>query len=113
MNIQSEIRGNISVLKPIGRIDQNSAASFQERLLATLDADKGCAVALDMSAVDFLSSIGLRALMVAHKRCQANGAKLVLFSLTPTVREVFSISRFDQVLRCFDARDQALASLTA
>ncbi|MFZ5835642.1 MAG: STAS domain-containing protein [Pseudomonadota bacterium] len=113
MNIQSEVKGNISVLKPIGRIDQNSAASFQESLLATLGAGKDCAVALDMSAVDFLSSIGLRALMVAHKHCQASGAKLVLFSLTPIVREVFSISRFDQVLRCFDAREPALASLSA
>jgi len=113
MNIETEAQGDAVVLKPLGRIDQNTAPSFQESLLAALDAGKDCAVALDMSAVDFLSSIGLRALMVAHKRCQTNGAKLVLFALTPVVREVFSISRFDLVLRCFDARDPALASLTA
>ncbi len=113
MNIETETQGNAVILKPLGRIDQNTASSFQENLLAALDGGKNNAVALDMSAVDFLSSIGLRALMVAHKRCQANGARLVLFALTPVVREVFSISRFDTVLRCFDARDPALASLTA
>lgn len=113
MNIETEMLGVAVVLKPLGRIDQNSAVLFQERLLAALDGGADSAVALDMSEVDFLSSIGLRALMVAHKHCQASGAKLVLYALTPIVREVFSISRFDMVLRCFDARDPALASLTA
>lgn len=113
MNIETEVKGNMAVLKPLGRIDQNTAPSFQKSLLAALDAGKDCAVALDMSAVDFLSSIGLRALMAAHKRCQTNGARLALFALTPVVREVFSISRFDTVLSCFDARGPALASLTA
>ncbi len=113
MKIETEAQGDAVILKPQGRIDQNTAPAFQDSLLAALDAGQNCAVALDMSEVDFLSSIGLRALMVAHKRCQANGARLVLFALTPIVREVFSISRFDTVLRCFDARDPALASLTA
>lgn len=112
MNIEIETLGNAIVLKPMGRIDQNTAQAFQEGLLAALDGGKDRAVALDMSGVDFLSSIGLRALMIAHKHCQANGARLALFALTPIVREVFSISRFDTVLRCFDERDPALISLT-
>ncbi len=113
MKIETEILGAGLILKPVGRIDQTTAPAFQERLLAALDSGQDAAVALDLSEVDFLSSIGLRALMVAHKHCQASGAKLVLYALTPIVREVFSISRFDMVLRCFDARDPALASLTA
>ncbi|MEQ1890483.1 MAG: STAS domain-containing protein [Alphaproteobacteria bacterium] len=113
MNIETEALGAAVILKPLGRIDQNTAPAFQVSLLAALDGGTGAAVALDMSGVDFLSSIGLRALMIAHKRCQANGARLVLFALTPIVREVFSISRFDSVLRCFDARDPALAYLSA
>jgi len=112
MNIETEAQSGAVVLKPLGRIDQNTAVIFQERLLAALDGGANCAVALDMSGVDFLSSVGLRALMIAHKRCQANGAKLVLFALTPVVREVFSISRFDTVLRCFEDRDPALTSLS-
>lgn len=111
MNIETETLANAIILKPLGRIDQNTAPSFQKSLLDALDGGKDRQVVIDMSGVDFLSSIGLRALMIAHKRCQTNGAKLALFGLTPVVREVFSISRFDTVLRSFDARDQALASL--
>ena len=111
MNIETENLGHTEILKPMGRIDQNSAPAFQERLLAALEKAPQSSVALDMSGVDFLSSIGLRALMVAHKHCQANGSRLALFALTPVVREVFSISRFDTVLRCFDERAPALASL--
>lgn len=113
MNIETEAQGSTQILKPIGRIDQNTAPEFQERLLAVLESGPNAAVALDMSRVDFLSSVGLRALMIAHKQCQANAGKLVLFALTPVVREVFSISRFDTVLRCFDERGPALSSLTA
>lgn len=113
MNIEIETLDNAVVLKPVGRIDQNTAQAFQECLLAALDDGKhGAAVAIDMSGVDFLSSIGLRALMIGHKHCQENGARLALFALTPMVHEVFSISRFDTVLRCFDERDPALLSLT-
>jgi anti-sigma B factor antagonist len=113
MNIDTEALGNTLILKPAGRIDQNTAPAFQERLLAALESSPNSAVAIDMSGVDFLSSIGLRALMIAHKRCQAMDAKLVLFALTPVVREVFSISRFDTVLRCFEDRGPALSSLSA
>lgn len=113
MNMETEVLGQGIILKPAGRIDQSSAAAFQERLLAALNPGQDSAVALDMSGVDFLSSIGLRALMIAHKQCQASGAKLVLFALTPVVREVFAISRFDTVLRCFEDRGAALSSLSA
>ena len=113
MKIETEILGAGLILKPVGRIDQTTAPAFQERLLAALDDGQDAAVALDLSEVDFLSSIGLRALMIAHKQCQTSGAKLVLFALTPVVREVFAISRFDTVLRCFEDRGAALSSLTA
>lgn len=109
MNIATESLGNVIILKPAGRIDQNSAQDFQEALLATLEGSQQ-AIAIDMSGVDFLSSIGLRALMMGHKKAQTTGARLALFGLTPVVREVFAISRFDTVLRCFESREPALAS---
>ena len=110
MHMETEVLGGTIILKPQGRIDQNSAQAFQDGLLAVLDGGQ-MAIAIDMSAVDFLSSIGLRALMVGHKKSQTTGARLALFALTPIVREVFSISRFDTVLKCYDMRDPAIASL--
>lgn len=110
MNIVTESLGGVAILKPDGRIDQNSAQQFQDALLAAISSPQGGSVAIDMTRVDFLSSVGLRALMVGHKQCQTTGGKLALFGFTAVVREVFSITRFDAVLSCFESRELALAS---
>lgn len=111
MNIETETLGGGVMLKPLGRIDQNSAQQFQDTLLAAITAAQAGCVVIDMSGVEFLSSIGLRALMVGHKQCLSTGGKLALFGFTEVVREVFAITRFDAVLSCFASRELALASI--
>ncbi len=111
MNITTENLATGIILKPVGRIDQNSAMQFQETLLDAISSQKSGGVAIDMSGVEFLSSIGLRALMIGFKHSKSLGGKLALYDFTSIVREVFAISRFDTMLNCFDAREPALASL--
>ncbi len=63
-----------------------------------------------MSAVDYISSVGLRVFMVAAKQAEAQAGRIVIAGLTPMVREVFEISRFDLLFRIFDSVEQALAA---
>lgn len=67
-------------------------------------------LAIDLSQLDYISSAGLRVLLVVAKKVQQAKGKVVLFGLGPNVREVFSISGFDKI---FAIRDDAAAALAA
>ena len=110
MQIQRETLGGAVVLKPSGRIDQNTSEEFQSALLASL-AEAPNGLVLDMRGVGFISSMGLRALMTAVRKAKSDNVKIALSGLTPTVKEVFSISRFTTVIPCLEDLDAAVAKL--
>ena len=56
MDIQEQRQGNITILKPVGRLDSLSCREFETRLLAALDDNQ--AVAVDCAALDYISSAG-------------------------------------------------------
>jgi anti-sigma B factor antagonist len=66
---------------------------------------------LDMSEVTFLSSLGLRMLLTVAKALDRRGAKTILLSPQPAVRQVLSISGFDQLMPVQNDEGTALAFL--
>lgn len=103
------------VFAPQGRVDQASADTLKQALEAPLAACVAGAAPLviDFSGVPYISSVGLRVLMLAARQASAQGGKLAIAALQPVVREVFQISRFDMVLKLFDDVDAAAAALGA
>jgi anti-sigma B factor antagonist/stage II sporulation protein AA (anti-sigma F factor antagonist) len=92
------------------RIDYASAAAFQEQLLKAL-GDGATPLILDFSRVEAISSIGLRALVLASKRSKASGGSIAIAAPQPLVREIFLISRFDALFGLFATTDEARAAL--
>lgn len=93
-----------------GRIDGSSAAQFEEAIrTAIVDSDR--AVIMDFEKLVYISSAGLRAILLTAKSLQSRDAKLVLCSLSEQIREVFEISGFDKVLAIHPTRAAALAAL--
>ena len=104
--------GKAIVLAPAGRIDMASADTFRERLIPLISAaSAGESVVLDFSGVDYISSAGLRVLMLAAKQARSSGSKIAIAALQPLVNEIFQISRFDKVLACHGGIDEALAAV--
>ena len=102
------------VLAPAGRIDQNSADSFRAALAPHMER---CAtgqdrVVLDLSRVDYISSAGLRVLMLARKQAKVQGGSLAVAGLGPVVKEIFEISRFTVVFDIHQTVRDALAALS-
>lgn len=99
------------VVAPAGRIDHASAETFAVALQPHLDRCKAGEPALivDMSGVDYISSVGLRALMMAAKQAEAQAGRIAIAALNPMVREVFEISRFDMVFKVYASLDEALS----
>ena len=100
----------VIVLAPEGRVDHTSAEEFQAELLAQVDssaeADKH--IILDLSGIDYMSSVGLRALMVASKQSKASDTTIVVSALNPDMKEIFEISRFHFVFKTFDSTAEAI-----
>jgi anti-anti-sigma factor len=91
------------VLAPAGRIDHGSAEAFKDALRPHLErcgAGRDQLV-LDFSGVEYISSAGLRILMLAKKQAKAQGGTLVVAALGPVVLEIFEISRFTVVFDVF------------
>ena len=104
---------DVVVARLAGRLDQETSDDVQQGLVALIEAETGppC-VAIDLSGIEYISSVGLRALMVAAKKCKHAEGKLVVAALQPVVLEVFQISKFDKIIPIFDSLRDALASFS-
>ena len=114
MNYKVQDLGNVVLLEVEGRIDHSTAPAFGSALLPQVE---GCAgedkkLLIDLSKVTYMSSAGLRVLMIAAKGCRKQSGKIVLAALQPSVQEVFKIGRFDMVLETFPTVRAALAAIS-
>jgi anti-sigma B factor antagonist len=109
MQIGEQRVGEVTVLRPAGRIDNETSPAFQAKVLSAVGGAPA-AVLIDLSGVEYMSSAGLRALMMAAKQSKAAKGKLGVAALTPVVKEIFAISRFSHVVQVFDTQDAALAA---
>lgn len=105
---------NIVLIEVEGRVDHGTAPAFGSALLPHVE---GCTgeekkIIVDLGKVHYLSSAGLRVLMIAAKGCRQQNGKLVLTGLQPTIQEIFKIGRFDMVLETFPTVRDALAAIS-
>lgn len=112
MHIDTRQYADTIVAAPQGRIDHSSAAALESALAPLLEqtGSRQGALVLDFSAVEYISSVGLRVLMLAAKQMRAQQAKLSVAALQGVVAEIFTISRFDKVLVVCATIDDALAA---
>jgi|ERR1700722_12535119 anti-anti-sigma factor len=111
MEISEQRRDDIIVLGPVGRINNDSSADFQAKLLGHVGST-ATKVLIDFSGVEYISSAGLRALLMASKQSKATNGRLAVAALTPMVKEIFAISRFSLVVQVFETTAEAIAALT-
>ena len=92
---------------------RSRADGFKRALEPHLEQCKAGAdvVVIDLSAVDYISSVGLRVLMLAAKQSKSQGGAIAVAALKPVVKEIFEISKFNLVIPCFPGVHDALGEL--
>lgn len=80
-----------------GRLDGSTSAATEQALQALFSPEVN-SLDVDISGLDFVSSAGLRVLLVLAKTAKARGGKLVLHGPKPAILEVFKISGFDRII---------------
>jgi stage II sporulation protein AA (anti-sigma F factor antagonist) len=106
-----EMADEIHVVRPQGRLDSNSSPQFEQDLLASIDSG-GRKLLLDFSELQYISSAGLRSVLLAAKRMKSNGGRLALCSLNAQIAEIFDISGFSSILDILPSHDAAMARLS-
>lgn len=96
------------VVRVDGKLDVLASKAFEAQLLAKLE-DSGSVLFVDFAPCAYVSSAGLRAVLIAAKTARKDGKQLVLAGMNPIVREVFKVSGFDRMLTIEDSLDAARA----
>ena len=85
-----------------GRLDSTQGSEFQDALSRAIEITDQ-RVVLDLAEVSYISSAGLRALLVVGKDLQKRNARLSLVAMQSSVREVFALSGFDKIFEISDS----------
>jgi len=79
-----------------GRVDTNTSPELQKSILQAFQ--KGTRVVLDLQKVDYISSSGLRALLIGQKTASSKGGSMKLVHVCDSVRKVFEMTGFSKIL---------------
>lgn len=99
MDLNANHDGKSLVVSLAGRLDVVNAPRFEATLLEEVQRGETSFI-LDLSDLEYISSAGLRALLVLAKRVQALQGKLLLCGLCGGVQEVFDVSGFSSIFVC-------------
>jgi len=106
MNVEVNRSGQIATAKVTGRVDSANAAAFDRELSGALIGD--CiSVILDCTALGYISSGGLRAILLTVKRAKSAGGSVALFGVAPHILEVLEVSGFTRLLAVSNSLESA------
>lgn len=107
MEIKHEQRGAVEVLAPVGRLDTDSSSDLELAIHDMLGAGAKHFV-IDLSQIGYVSSAGLRVLLMLAKQLDGGKGSLRLAGLNPQVKQVFDIAGFSKLFQLFPSREAAL-----
>jgi anti-anti-sigma factor len=111
MEIRDESIGATSVVTAVGRLDGGASAAFAEKI-GGLIANPNPNLLIDLTGVDFVTSAGLRAVLLLVKKVKAIGGSFALCGVQESVREVLDIAGFTGMLDIYPARAGAIAAMS-
>jgi anti-anti-sigma factor len=109
MTITEERSGEVSVLGLAGRLDSEGSQMLLGKITQVVDGGARNLL-LDLSAVTYVSSAGLRTVVMAAKRLANSGGKLVLAGMNTQIQRIFEISGLTSVLAVHPTKAEALSS---
>jgi anti-anti-sigma factor len=109
MKIGERKEGDVLVVAADGRLDAETADQLHGRLHGALDGGE-TAVILDLSKLDYISSAGLRIVLITARRLKESDGRFAVFGLRENVARVFKVSGFDTIIDTHPDEAPALAA---
>ena len=112
MELTEEANGEVTIVAVTGRLDAEAARRFGDRIAALIEAGRS-RLLIEASRLDYVGSMGLRALLIASNRAAESRGRLALCGITAPVRRVIDIGGFGGTFEAYPSREDALAKLCA
>jgi anti-anti-sigma factor len=100
----------VNVVRLSGRLDATTYEAAQPVILEALE--KGSAgMILSLESLDFISSAGLRTMLIVCKKAAADGKRIAMIDVQPQIYKIFKIAALDKLFRFFDNEGEAVREL--
>lgn len=109
MNITTTDHGGVTVVSLEGRLDGQHAQAAEQAFMALAGSEGRTKFVLDFADMQYISSAGLRVVLVAAKKVRSLQGKLVCASMSEQVKDVFEMSGFLSILETASSTEEALA----
>lgn len=110
MKIEQIDGDGVRVFRLTGRLDSTTSPGFETGVIKTIGPDAS-RVVLDFTAVDYVSSAGLRVVLMAAKQARAARGGFATFGMADPIRHVFDMSGFSKIIPVFGSMDDAVAAV--
>lgn len=96
-------------IKLDGRLDGVTMSHLEQRLEAECFAQQKKQILFDLTALEYISSAGLRVMLLALKRTAAIKGKVVLYGMQKNVKDIFALSGFNSIFPIVETYEEAIA----
>ena len=96
MRITETRDGDTIVLEVEGRVDTNTSPELHDQILRSFQ--KVNELIMDFEELEYISSAGLRALLLGHKTAMSKGGDLIIRNVNEDVMEIFEDTGFSDIL---------------
>ena len=110
LQLTTESENGVLIAEARGRLDGASAGDF-ERAVQEAAGDCEGALLIDCENLSYVSSAGLRAMLLIAKALARRNVPFALCSLRGPVAEVFEVSGFDRIISTHPSRAEALGAI--
>jgi anti-anti-sigma factor len=111
LELQADQIEGVLIISVAGRIDGMNAQEFHQNLDKEIGSSEN-PVVLDLEKLSYISSAGLRSILLIAKTLQVKKTRFVLCSLPGPIKEIFEIAGFDKIINVLESRSDALATIT-
>lgn len=106
MNVNINTNGNIVIISIEGSIDSKTAGELQSQIMGKVSESDN--VLLNLTEVDFVSSAGLRVLLMIYRQIKSKNGKVILVGVSQEITDVMSMTGFINFFEITDTIDNAL-----
>jgi anti-sigma B factor antagonist len=109
IDVNVDTTGDITIIEMVGELDSVTAPAVQEQIIPL--AKQGYKIILDMTGVTYMSSAGLRILLLMYRTINEHVGTIIIAGLNDDVRDVMSITGFLEFFTIVDTREEAFQKL--